>query len=102
MPPPDKRMVLNKEHVIPATTISPSSLQTFNAIVDHIAIVATQSGDAGSQASDPSNHVAQAVSKMQKVLRGALINGRDWIFLLMTLNDDYAEPPICDLMKSPW
>lgn len=46
---------------------------------------------------NPSNHVAQAVSVMyacgkflqQKVLRGALTNGYDWIFLLMTLNDDY-------------
>ena len=25
----------------------------------------------------------------KKVLRGALTNGRDWIFLLIKLNDDY-------------
>jgi hypothetical protein len=25
----------------------------------------------------------------KKVLRGALTNGRDWIFLLINLNDDY-------------
>jgi len=25
----------------------------------------------------------------KKVLRGALTNGRDWIFLLLNLNDDY-------------
>lgn len=34
MLPPDKCMVLNKEHVIPATTISPSSLQTLYGTVD--------------------------------------------------------------------
>ncbi|KAG1827625.1 uncharacterized protein BJ212DRAFT_1313648 [Suillus subaureus] len=119
MLPPDKYMILNKEHVVPATAISPSGLQTLSGIVDYTAIVASQSDDAGfyltpasfheikaimpssffvieAKLHDP-NHIVQVLSKMyacgkflqQKVLRGALINGHDWIFLLMTLNDDY-------------
>ena len=35
-------MVLNMEHVVPATTISPSSLSTLSEFVDYTAIVASQ------------------------------------------------------------
>lgn len=46
---------------------------------------------------NPSDHVPQAVCEMyacgkflqKKILRGALTNGRDWIFLLIKLDDDY-------------
>ena len=36
-------MVLNMEHVVPATTISPSSLSTLSGLIDYTAIVASQS-----------------------------------------------------------
>ena len=36
---PDQRMVLNMEHAVPATTISPSTLSGF---VDYTAVVASQ------------------------------------------------------------
>ena len=39
MLPPNKRMVLNTEHVVPVTTIRPLSLSRF---VDYTAIVASQ------------------------------------------------------------
>ena len=39
---PNKRMVLNMEHVVPATTISPSSLSTLSGFVDYTAIVASE------------------------------------------------------------
>jgi hypothetical protein len=39
---PDKRMVLNMEHVVPSATISPSSLSTLSGFVDYTAIVASQ------------------------------------------------------------
>lgn len=42
MLPPNQRMVLNMEHVVPATTISPSSLSTLSGFVDYTAVVASQ------------------------------------------------------------
>ena len=45
---PNKRMVLNMEHVVPATTISPSSLSTLSGFVDYTAIVASQHVAGGS------------------------------------------------------
>ena len=42
MLPPNKRMVLNMEHVVPATAISPSSLSTLSGFVDYTAVVASQ------------------------------------------------------------
>jgi hypothetical protein len=42
MLPPNKRMVLKIEHVVPATTISPSSLSTLSGFVDYTAVVASQ------------------------------------------------------------
>ncbi len=39
---PNKRMVLNMEHVVPTSTISPSSLSTLSGFVDYTAIVASQ------------------------------------------------------------
>lgn len=35
-------MILNMEHVVPATTIGPSSLRTLGGYVDYIAIVADE------------------------------------------------------------
>ncbi|KAI9509432.1 hypothetical protein F5148DRAFT_1187990 [Russula earlei] len=116
---PTKRMVLNMEHVVPATTISPSSLSTLSGFVDYTAIVGSQRIAAillrspqlhilrshmpsgffviEAKLSDPSDYVPQAVCEMyacgkllqKKVLRGALTNGRDWIFLLIKLDDNY-------------
>ncbi|KIL59052.1 hypothetical protein M378DRAFT_180985 [Amanita muscaria Koide BX008] len=45
---------------------------------------------------DPANHIPQAVAEFfacakhldKQVVRGALTNGREWIFLLVKLNDD--------------
>jgi len=45
---------------------------------------------------DPADHIPQAVAELfacakhldKQVVRGALTNGRDWIFLLVKLNDD--------------
>jgi len=119
MLPPNKRMVLNMEHAVPSTTISPSSLSTLSGFVDYTAVVASQRTAAGFLASphlyvlklhmptgfmvieaklfNPSDHVPQAVCEMyacgkllqKTVLRGALTNGHDWIFLLVKLNHDY-------------
>ncbi|KAI0248035.1 hypothetical protein BJV78DRAFT_849657 [Lactifluus subvellereus] len=119
MLPPNQRMVLNMEHVVPATTISPSSLSTLSGFVDYTAIVASQRAAdfflayphihvlkmympsiffvIEAKLLNPWEHVPQAVCEMyacgkllhKKVLRGALTNGRDWIFLLIKLNDDY-------------
>ncbi|KIJ51002.1 hypothetical protein M422DRAFT_204014 [Sphaerobolus stellatus SS14] len=123
MLPEAKRMVLNMEHAVPATTISPSSLRTLSGFVDYTAVVASErtadfflttphlhilrtptqhsmpSGFFVTEAKlhNPSEHIPQAVSEMyacgkllqKKVLRGALTNGRDWIFLLMKFNDNY-------------
>ncbi|KAF8237674.1 hypothetical protein L208DRAFT_1421509 [Tricholoma matsutake] len=119
MLPPNQRMVLSMEHAVPATTISPSSLSTLSGFVDYTAVVASQRAAANFLTSphlyvlksqmpssffvveaklfNPSDHVPQAVCEMyacgkllqKKVLRGALTNGRDWIFLLIKLNDDY-------------
>jgi hypothetical protein len=57
MLPPDKRMVLNMEHIVPATTISPSSLSALSGFVDFTAIVASQR-DAGTSASTYLNRPA--------------------------------------------
>ncbi|KAI9512017.1 hypothetical protein F5148DRAFT_1280243 [Russula earlei] len=91
------------EHVVPATTISPSTSQ-------HVAAILLTSPQLRShllagffvieaKISDPSDHVPLAVCEMyacgkllqKKVLRGTLTNGRQWIFLLrvVKLNDDY-------------
>ena len=42
MLPPDKRMVLNMEHAVPATTIRPSSLSTLSGFVYYTAVVGSQ------------------------------------------------------------
>ena len=55
MLPPDRRMVLNMKHVVPATTISPSSLSTLSGFVDYTAIVASQRA-AGRSAPTHLNH----------------------------------------------
>ncbi|KAG1727127.1 hypothetical protein EDB19DRAFT_1750969 [Suillus lakei] len=119
MIPPDKSMVLNMEHIVPATTISPSSLQTLSGFIDYTAVVVdkrrveflldtSQLGSLGrimpssffvmeAKLSDPSEHVAQAVYEMyacgkflqKKVLRGALTDGHDWMFLFIKFNDNY-------------
>jgi len=57
MLPPNKRMVLNMEHVVPATTINPSSLSTLSGFVDYTAVVANQRA-AGKSASTYLNRPA--------------------------------------------
>ncbi|KAG2062507.1 hypothetical protein BDR04DRAFT_1112137 [Suillus decipiens] len=42
MLPLNKTMILNMEHIVPAKTISPLSLQTIGGLVDHTAIVADE------------------------------------------------------------
>jgi len=42
MLPLDKRMVLNMEHNVPSTTISPSSFSTLSKVVDYTAVVLSQ------------------------------------------------------------
>ena len=42
MLPPNQRMVLSIKHIVPATTIRPSSLPTLSGFVDYTAIVASQ------------------------------------------------------------
>jgi hypothetical protein len=42
MLPENQRMVLSMEHVVPATTVSPSSLSTLSGFVDYTAVVASQ------------------------------------------------------------
>jgi len=39
---PDQHMVLNMEHLVPPTAISPSSLLTLSGIVDYTAIIVRQ------------------------------------------------------------
>jgi hypothetical protein len=39
---PNEGMVLNMEHVVPATTIDPSSLATLSGFVDYTAMVANE------------------------------------------------------------
>ncbi|TDL20109.1 hypothetical protein BD410DRAFT_841469 [Rickenella mellea] len=105
MLPPDKRMVLN--------------ISTLSRFVDYTAVVASQRAagillqDADldilgmhaqtcffvmeTKFSNSSDDVPQAVCRMyecgkllqKSVVRGALTNGRDWIFLLVNISDDY-------------
>ncbi|KAG1767433.1 hypothetical protein EDD22DRAFT_967839 [Suillus occidentalis] len=120
MLPSNKAMILNMEHVVSATTLSPSSMRTHGGFVDYTAIVADEC-DAHVFLTSPrldylrtlhmpsgffvtvagphhlSNYIAQAVCEMyacgkylqKKVIRGALTNGREWIFILIKVNDDY-------------
>ncbi|TDL20111.1 hypothetical protein BD410DRAFT_791185 [Rickenella mellea] len=114
MLPSDKRMVL-----IPVTTVSPSSSTTLSGLVDYAAVVAspqtartllddTQVHNLRlcmptgffvieANLSILSHDVPQAVCRMyycgrllqKKVVRGALTNGHDWVFVHIKLNDNY-------------
>ena len=55
MLPPNQRMVLNVEHAVPATTISPSNLSTLSGFVDYTAVAASQRA-AGKSTSTHLNH----------------------------------------------
>ncbi|KAG1800027.1 hypothetical protein EV424DRAFT_1438853 [Suillus variegatus] len=119
MLPSNMRMVLSMKQDVPAMIVSLSSLSTLSGIVDYTATVASQRDAnfyvkpmglyemkmnmprsffvMDAKLCNPSDDVPQAVCKMfaygkffeQKVIRGALVNGSDWIFILMTLNDNY-------------
>ncbi|KAF5381638.1 hypothetical protein D9615_005460 [Tricholomella constricta] len=119
MLPPSQRMVLNMEHTASATTISPSSSSTLSGFVDYTVVVADQRDAAffrdtpdlnilkflratgffviQAKLNNPSHHVPHAVAEIyacgkflqKKILRGALTNGRDWIFILVTFNDNF-------------
>ncbi|KAH9979063.1 hypothetical protein BGW80DRAFT_1222200 [Lactifluus volemus] len=124
MLPPNKRMALIMEHIVPAATIDPSSLSSLSGFVDYTAIVASHCVARNSlfppahllspqlyvlrsymptgffvieaKFFNPSDHIPLAVCDLfacgkllQQVLRGALTNGRDWIFLLVKLNNNY-------------
>jgi len=112
-------MVVNMEHAVPATTVSPSSLSTLSGFIDYSAVVTSQRTAAillttpqlhalktlkpysffivEAKLFNPSDHVPQAVSEMYasgkflqtKFVRGALTNGREWIFLHLKFTDDY-------------
>lgn len=120
MLPSNKAMILNMEHVVSATTTSPSSLRTHGGFVDYTAIVADEC-DAPLFLTSPqldylrtlpmpsgffvtaagphhlSNYITQAVYEMyscgrylqKKLVRGALTNGREWIFILVKFNDNH-------------
>ncbi|KAG1839363.1 hypothetical protein F4604DRAFT_1994211 [Suillus subluteus] len=108
------------EHIVPATTISLSSLRTIGGFVDHTAIVADEfdtplfltslqldylrtlpmaSGFFVTEAKlyNLLNHIAQAVCKMYacskylqtKVIRDALTNRCEWIFIFIKFNDNH-------------
>ncbi|KDR80138.1 hypothetical protein GALMADRAFT_242390 [Galerina marginata CBS 339.88] len=115
MLPPDKRMILTNGHTVPAMTVNPLNRLT----VDYIAIVTNQCTASSVLRSPNhdmlrmymlsgflfieargfplSADIPRAVSEMyasgkilqRKFLRGALTNGREWIFLLIKFNDDY-------------
>ncbi|KAH9042966.1 eukaryotic translation initiation factor eIF2A-domain-containing protein [Lactarius deliciosus] len=119
MLPPDRHMILNMEQIVPAMTTSPLSFPGLSGLVDYFAIVANQRIATAllkppflhdpklfssssffvieAKLFNPSAHVSQAVCGLyacgkllqKKVLRGALTNGHNWIFLLVKLNDDY-------------
>ncbi|PPQ98006.1 hypothetical protein CVT26_003068 [Gymnopilus dilepis] len=115
----DKHLIVNMEHVVPATTISSSSLSTLSRFIDYSAVATDRrtaeillrnSGLLALKALRPYSffvveakpfnlpeHVPQAVSEMYasgklletKFVRGALTNGRDWIFLYLQFADNY-------------
>ncbi|KAG2061639.1 hypothetical protein BDR06DRAFT_1001910 [Suillus hirtellus] len=103
---------------VPATIVSLLSLLTLSGIVDYTTTVASQCNAnfyksmglhemktnmpwsffiMDTKLCNPSDDVPQAVCKMfaygkffkQKVICGALVNGSDWIFILMMLNNNY-------------
>lgn len=113
-------MVLSMGYEVPTTTTSQSGLQVHSEF-DYTAVVGSHgdaaffltfpdpdllkiymlSGLFVMQANrrHPSKQVFQAVCKMymcakflqKKVLRGVLTNGRDWMFLLVKLDDNYDK-----------
>jgi len=119
MLPPDKRMVLNMEQVVPAETTHSTCFSNLAGFVDYTAIVTSQPVAEifltfphlrilklympsaflviEAKLSNPLDDLPQAVCNMyacgkflkKKVVRGVLTNGCDWIFLLVKLNDDW-------------
>jgi hypothetical protein len=59
----NQRMILNMQHAVPATTISPSSLSTLAGFVDYTAVVASQS-TAGKSAPTYLNHPAHRLPQL--------------------------------------
>ncbi|TFY74734.1 hypothetical protein EWM64_g9278, partial [Hericium alpestre] len=118
MVPPGMRMVLNEDHTIPSTAIRPTSLTTLAGQMDYSAVVAKERAAAIilddplmstirrilptgffvaiGKIWELRSSVGQAVAEMygtakllkQNVLRGALTNGHEWIFLILNLNPD--------------
>ncbi|KAG2064150.1 hypothetical protein BDR04DRAFT_1162883 [Suillus decipiens] len=113
MLPANKAMILNTEHVVPATAITPSSSWTIGGFVDYIVIssgpkfiydisatllpqddnYAIRLLRYGSQVLESLGSYRagskENIFSAQKVIRGALTNGREWIFLLVKFNDNY-------------
>ncbi|KAH8981792.1 hypothetical protein EDB86DRAFT_3130584 [Lactarius hatsudake] len=119
MLPLDQHVILNMEQIVPTMTTRPLTFPSLSGLVDYFAIVANQRVATAllkppflhdpklfasssffvieAKLFNPSAHVSQAVCGLyacgkllqKKVLRGALTNGHDWIFLLVKLNDDY-------------
>jgi hypothetical protein len=103
---------------VTTTSTSPSSVSTLSGTIDYTALVASQDDAnmfmrfpifkilkshipssffvTEAKVLDLSAHVPQAIAEMyacgkhlqKKILRGALTNGHDWIFLLLKFNND--------------
>ncbi|KAF5388904.1 hypothetical protein D9757_005073 [Collybiopsis confluens] len=114
---PGKSMVLNMEQVIPATAISPTSMATISGFTDYAAVV-TESRAAAVYRKVPRvetarlhetgffvteakkgplyDHVPQAVCQLyasgkqleKDTIRGALTNGHEWMFIILSFNKD--------------
>jgi len=133
MSPPDKKLVLSVEQGVSATAVQPSSFTTVSGYVDYAVVVAAVDDaeiflrhpvleklkgretlfilEAKTMESSLANHVPQAVSEMhacakklgKRIIRGALTQGQDWIFIVLRMNDDgfgaeYAESGVIGLM----
>ncbi|KAF8175555.1 hypothetical protein BJ912DRAFT_1024462 [Pholiota molesta] len=115
MIPNDLKMALSIEQVVPAVTVS-SSLHTVSGFIDFTAAVmdpaklnlflerpVLQPDDSVlfvSEAKDVrvelTKHIPQTIAEMlacarrtkKKIVRGVLTDGREWVFLILTLRDD--------------
>lgn len=118
MVPPTERMVLNMEYTVPSPTIRPQSFGTISGRTDYTAIIAKPGAAtvllttteilslqryipsgffvAEGKSGELTRYIPQAVAEiyacaknLQKdILRGALTNGREWIFLIVFCKKD--------------
>ncbi|KAK2463859.1 hypothetical protein APHAL10511_004164 [Amanita phalloides] len=98
----DKCMVLTMEYAVPSVNIAnKKNARIFRQDLRLLTIKRNMGDSTGlfvveAKLHDPANHIPQAVAGLfacakhlnKQVVRGALTNGREWIFLLVKLNDD--------------